>query len=397
MSVNVSLSPPSGGSVTYVISGNNITFTLQINSGYTCTAYRYFNAYVDTGLVSRSIKGPTTVDIHAQKSFDPDRYGSHNLFVYFNNSESGGGEETETYDIAAYANSEYGGDAVVKPEVYYDVPIGTKKSFKFTATAFDGYIFEHWINDDTDATYTSNPLTRTPSSPSEPGSYYISYTACFRLAETYKFTATVDPAGGGTVNGLDRYEQTFKEGDRITVSVEAVPNEGYAFIRWRKKDTTTYKYSKVLSITTSSSQEWIAEFGIPTVNVSVKIIPNGTDHGPHGKVSVEKTKTNEIYEIENSKNLLLYPNTPSPTFKEVGLKITINNYDGYKAVKVRYKDIISDSNKENVVVITSTPYSFSISARDGAYIDVFFGCGKILYEKETGKLLEHNGKLVYCG
>lgn len=394
MAVNIHLSPSAGGSVSYSYEAQNkIVFTLTIKSGYTCTAYRYFNNNVDTDLVSRSIKGPTTVTIHAQ-SFDPNTYGSHNLFVYFNNSESGGGEETGTYDIAAYANSEYGGDAIVKPEVYYDVPIGTKKSFKFTATAFDGYIFEHWIDDKTDATYTSNPLTRTPKSPSKPGSYYISYTACFRPVETYKFTATVDPTGGGTVNGLDRYEQTFKEGDRIEVSVEAVPNEGYAFIRWRKKDTTTYKYDKVLSIIISSSQEWIAEFGIPTINVSVKIIPNGTDHGPHGKVSVVKIITDEIYEIENSKNFLLYPDTPSSEY--VGLTIKTNSYDGFRLLKIRRKE----GESKDVYVESFTTLNrdiFEMIAYEGACVEVFFGCGKILYEKETGKLLEHNGKLVYCG
>lgn len=318
-----------------------------------------------------------------------EQYVDSNIVAHF---EQGGGENT--YTVRAYANSEYGGDAIVEPEVYYDVPIGTKKSFKFTATAFDGYIFDYWVNDNTDTTRTSNPLIISAASPSEPGDYHISYTACFRLPKTYKFTAYVDPSGGGTVNGLEKYEQTFKEGDRITVSVEAVPNEGYAFIRWRKKDTTTYKYPKVLSITISSSEEWIAEFSdSPSINVAVKIIPNGTDHGPHGKVSVEKTKTNEIYEIENSKNFLLYPGTPSSSY--ASLKVTINAYEGFFATYVRYKS--RSTSDFYVRKITSTPSTVSFSAYDGALIEVFFGCGKILYEKETGKLLEHNGKLVYCG
>lgn len=328
-----------------------------------------------------------------------EQYVDSNIVAHFEQegSSGGGGEETGTYDIAAYANSEYGGDAIVEPEVYYDVPIGTKKSFKFTATAFDGYIFEHWIDDDTDATYTSNPLTRTPSSPSEPGSYYISYTACFRLAETYKFTATVDPAGGGTVNGLDRYEQTFKEGESTTVSVKAVPNEGYAFYRWSHKRNDgyyDYEHSWILSKKISKSQEWVAEFtNNLSINVAIKIIPNSADHGAHGMVSIEKTETDEIYEFENSGSLLLSP--ASMAASQTTIKCTINAYDGFVANKIRYKT--GESKDVWVKPITTNPYIFSISAYDGACIEVFFGCGKILYEKETGKLLEHNGKLVYCG
>lgn len=393
MAVNIHLSPSAGGSVSYSYeTKNKIVFTLTIKSGYVCTAYRYFNDNVDTGLATRSIKGPTTVNIHGQ-SFDPDTYGSHNLFVYFNNSESSGGGSENTYTVRAYANSEYGGEATVEPEVYYGVSIGTNKTFTFRATAFDGYFFDYWINDKTGITKTSNPLTITATSPSEPGDYYISYTACFRLAETYKFTATVDPAGGGTVNGLDRYEQSFKEGDKTPITVEATPNEGYSFVRWRKKDTTTYEYDKVLSIIISSSQEWIAEFGIPTINVSVKIIPNGTDHGPHGKVSIRKNVTQEVFEMENSKNLLLYPNSHGND--DVGLMVTINAYDGYNAVLIRKR--MDKNSGYYIVSIPSNPYSFSNTVSDGASIEVFFGCGKILYEKETGKLLEHNGKLVYCG
>ena len=69
-------------------------------------------------------------------------------------------------------------------------------------------------------------------------------------------------------------------------------------------------------------------------------------------------------------------------------------YEGYTISKAV---LVSDTTSgPQTTTYTSYPFFVSLDNYDNV-VHVFFGCGRMLHSKESGKLLENDGRLVYCG
>ena len=132
-----------------------------------------------------------------------------------------------------------------------------------TAIANDGYHFVQWHDGNTD-----NPRTVTVTADT-------TYTAHFAADEPATFTITVLPANPamGTVTGGG----TYPEG--TTVTLTALPNDGYRFVQWQDADTTNPR-----TITVTADATYIAIFlpiqtqGIagPATGCTIAALPGNT-------------------------------------------------------------------------------------------------------------------------
>ena len=396
MAVTVNRYPASGGSVTYWIENLNDTskkihFDVTVNAGHKLTYFKYSND-VTSNQDSLNIDGPVTrTDLYVQ-SYSTESVHDHVFSVFFDGADPG--HEDEYYDLNIYVSVDpfNSGSAWAEPDRFEGVPVGVTSSFRLYAEPRPGYIFDHWERDETGATSTSNPWSGT-STPSSPGEYERNYTAYFRVLETYVFTAVAAPESGGTVNGEARYTESFVEGGPTTVSVTAEPKPGFIFYRWVKDGTTTTVRTATLERTLTSSESWTAEFTTSIIRIPVSVIPRASEHGQHGQVVVTDNTTEVSRTFVESGVFEATPRTSltNPTlYASVSMLATVSGPE-YKIVRYVFRNGDTKGISRDSVDARSSNFV------DGERIKVFFGCGKLLHKKDTDDLLEHDGRLVYCG
>ncbi len=133
------------------------------------------------------------------------------------------------------------------------------------ASANEGYTFLNWTLDGEEV--SSDPsYTFTVTAPG-------TYVAQFSHSE-YTVTVSADPTEGGTVTG----EGTYPHGTSITL--EAIPNEGYAFLNWTLdgemvSDETTYH------LTVTEDGDYTAHFEmLMQYNITLVQVEGGTLEAP---------------------------------------------------------------------------------------------------------------------
>jgi len=128
-------------------------------------------------------------------------------------SNNSNNEITEEHTLTIIVNPSGGG--TTSPAVgSHDYDDGTE--INITATAADGYVFDHWSGD-VEKTTTSASITMTSNR---------SITANFALA--YDLTVNVDSVEAGEVTLSE--EGPYKEDMEVTLT--AIPADGYVFSHW---------------------------------------------------------------------------------------------------------------------------------------------------------------------
>lgn len=388
MGVTVNRYPESGGRVLYWVDTvsdtvKKITFTVEVAQGHTLTYWEYSND-VTSNRKKVSVVGPGEYQ-YTQQYSDED-VEDHEFSAYFDGREQG------EYDlfVSVSRTPAAGGQAWADPDRFEDVPVGTSSVFKLYAQANPGYVFDHWERDEhPETSSTANPWSRR-STPAAPGSYYLDYTAYFRQANTFTLTASAAPETGGTVNGLAVYTENFVEGTSVSATLSAVAAPGYAFTGWtRTSPSAASRSGATITITVTRSETWVANFTADPeskVDIPVRFHPKSTDHGRHGVVYLKVIGTGETYNLEDSKTVSV---ERKRTASSTTVSVTAMSDDGYRFVKIRIPgmtDITTEGEAKNVAV-----------GYDNG-IDVFWGCDRLLYDKDRGRLLHaSNGKLIYCG
>lgn len=396
MAVTVNRYPASGGSVTYWIENLNDTskkihFDVTVNAGHKLTYFKYSND-VTSNQASRNIDGPVTrTDFYVQ-SYGTESVRDHVFSVFFDGADPD--HEGEYYDLDVIVSASPGGAGTVTavPSEFRDVNVGVAVSYTLSATANPGYVFEKWENEYTSASSSSSKWTVSFRG-TEETYYQRRYTALFRKANTYVVSASVSPDGAGTVNGGPTYSETFEEGSAASVTLSAVPADGFVFVRWTRTSPSSSNLSKAtITRSVKSSETWVAEFSSdPSDMIIAQLVihPGPDDHGPHGHVTVMHKRSGLSTDVTSSSTVRVYDGGSS--FANVD--INPEPYEGYtisKAVLVR--DTTSGPQTTSY-----TSYPFFVSLVNDDVVHVFFGCGRMLHSKESGKLLENDGRLVYCG
>lgn len=395
MGVTVNRYPTSGGSVTYWIektSGlSKIHFDVTVNAGHTLTYYTYSNDDTSTG-GSKYIAGPATRTDFFVQSYSPEYVTNHTFSVYFDGADPDHGDEYYDLDVIVSASDPQAGTVTAVPSEFRDVNVGVTVSYELSATANQGYVFERWEDEDTSASSSSAKWTSSFRG-TEELYYQKRYVARFRKAYTYVVSASVSPDGAGTVNGGPTYSETFEEGSTATVTLSAVPADGFVFVRWtRTSPSSANLRDATITRSVKSSETWVAEFSSDPsdmITVRLKIHPDPDDHGPHGHVTVMHSRSGISTDVASSSDIRVYNGGSS--FANVSFDP--EPYEGYtisKAVLVR--DTVFGPQTTSYY-----SYPFSVSLYDGDVVHVFFGCGRMLHSKESGKLVENGGRLVYCG
>lgn len=233
--------------------------------------------------------------------------------------------QANTYTITTVVSPSGGGTASATPSV-----VEHGQSAVLTAIASSGYRFVKWTRNgatiSTSSTYTVTNVTMN-----------MEFTAVFEPTTTY-YTVTLsrEPTAGGTVSGAG----TFEDGTAVTV--HAVANSGYRFVRWRENGSSV-STSADYSFTIHSNRTLTAVFEqTQEYTITATVSPSGS-----GSVTGAGT-----YEEGSSCTL-----TATPTGQFV------------------FKHWMEDGG----VISTSNPYSFpvnrnrNLTAVFATYVDVMTG------------------------
>lgn len=165
------------------------------------------------------------------------------------------------------------------------------QSIEFTATANDGYVFDHWQAESNK--YTKNPDT-----------FYLNgnrdITAVF--AKTYTVETSSSPTAYGSTSPVS---SSVKDGNSITLT--ATPGSGFEFVKWIDKDTSDEYTDNPLTIVVTRNLKLQAKFQGATYSTEVKIEPSGGGTvtpnpviGQYGGTKVSITaKANSGYEFDH--------------------------------------------------------------------------------------------------
>lgn len=126
---------------------------------------------------------------------------------------------------------------------------------RITAPIIPGYTFSKW-NDNN----TTNPREITVTNSAE---IYPIFTE--NAPSTYTITGNVASSGGGTVNGGGSYAV----GSSVTLT--AIPAEGYHFVSWNDGDTNAAK-----SIVVSGDATYTATFALNTYTITTNVTPTNS-------------------------------------------------------------------------------------------------------------------------
>lgn len=116
-----------------------------------------------------------------------------------------------------------------------------------TATANTGYTFAGWANQNGVITTTANPYSFTVNS-------NTTFSAVFEKKK-YTISTSSSPPSGGSVEGAGQYEYG------TSISLEAIPAEGYIFVKWLDGNMQNPR-----SVTVSSDVTYTALFELNKIN-----------------------------------------------------------------------------------------------------------------------------------
>lgn len=234
--ITLSIDPAGGGVVTgggKVQSGASVTVTAAPSSGYVFSGWRENGAIVSS-----------------ESSYTFQANGDRSLTAVF-------AADITRYTISTSVDPSGAGTAS-GGGTFED-----GQSVTLTASAADGYEFAAWrengSNVSTSATYTFT------------ASANRAITAVFTVIPSYTVTASIDPSGAGTVTGTG----TYRRGTSVTVT--AVPADGYTFSGWKNGSTT---------VSTSSSYTFTV-----TANVALTAAFAKASRLPAGYTEVEYVKS----------------------------------------------------------------------------------------------------------
>ena len=226
--ITASVNPAAAGTVTGTGTynhGESCTLTVTPNYGYTFVNWT---------------KNGTAVGTTTSITFDVTETAAYVANFTVNN-----------YEISASANPAAGGSVTGAGTFAYNT------SCTLTATANTGYTFIKWTKNgtqvSTNATYT---FTVTEDA---------TYVAQFQL-NSYQITASVNPAGAGTVSGAG----TYNHGASCTLT--ATTNPGHTFLNWTKNGTvvstnTTYTF------TVTEAGAYVANYSIHSHTITATADP----------------------------------------------------------------------------------------------------------------------------
>ncbi len=161
--------------------------------------------------------------------------------IKINNSSfwnEGDGKGTFAYGILKDINLDYDKDMDVVTEKKI-VPIIANVDFTLPIPTYDGCNFDGWYNGD--SKYTERKVESLEGLPTKLTAKWTE--------KSIKITTSCSPFDGGTVTGASSYNN----GD--TVTLKAVANDGYRFLRWNDGTTDATKTFKAMTNAT-----YIAEF-----------------------------------------------------------------------------------------------------------------------------------------
>jgi hypothetical protein len=150
-----------------------------------------------------------------------------------------------------------------------------------TATAYTGYSFAGWNNG-----ATANPYTFTVISDVELTALFIA-----EGEEVYSVTVESADPSMGTVSGGGL---AMNGGE---VSINAIPNEGYRFLRWNDNDTNAHR-----TITVTSNASYTAYFESTTQGIAevdeVDIRIYAVDGHIYVNVNGEPVEEFRVYDVD---------------------------------------------------------------------------------------------------
>ena len=232
--INATPNPLEGGTVngagTYYY-GDLITLNAHANTGYE------FVNWTESG-----------AEVSATPTF--------RMFVTRNRSLKANFTKKEVV-LNVYANPLNGGNVTGGGIYHYDDVV------TISATANAGYTFTAWYDGNTifshDATVQFEIETN------------LTLIAEFEI-NTYTISATASPSNYGTVIGAGVYEYGY------TVTLLAIPNDGYKFVNWTEGNTVVSPYSD-LSFVVTDNRTFVAHFaeltGLEDVTVEdITVYPN---------------------------------------------------------------------------------------------------------------------------
>ena len=159
--------------------------------------------------------------------------------------------------LNVYANPINGGNVTGGGIYHYDDVV------TITATANEGYTFIAW--------YDGNSVFSNDATVQFEIETNLTLIAEFEI-NTYTISATASPSNYGTVIGAGVYEYGY------TVTLLAIPNDGYKFVNWTEGNTVVSPYSD-LSFVVTENRTFVAHFaeitGLEDVTVEdVTVYPN---------------------------------------------------------------------------------------------------------------------------
>ncbi len=169
-----------------------------------------------------------------------------------NNYVANFNEEAIYYEITAEANPEEGG-TVTGAGTYGHGAIAT-----LTATPNPYYDFLYWTKDGA-AVSTDTIISFTVTESAD-------YVAHFE-AYTYEISLAVNVEEGGTVTGGG----TYSYGETVTVT--AIPNEGYSFVSWVENDSIVVSTDAEYSFIASADRSLTANFSLNIYLIAVAANP----------------------------------------------------------------------------------------------------------------------------
>ena len=359
--ITATANPTAGGSITgagtYAY-GTNCTLTATANAGYTFVRWTKDGVQVST---SASFSFVVTEDASYVAHFS---LNQHFITVTADPNEggtvSGGGayQYGESCTVTAFAHTGYHFVNWTKN----GVQVSTDPSYTFTVTE-DATLVGHFALNQYQITATADPsnagtisgagiythgTTATLTAHANSGYIFVNWTrngVQVSTSETYSFTVTesgdyvahfttsthivttgVNPAVGGEATGAG----TYNHGESCTV--EAIPNDGYAFVKWMVNGvevSTTPSYTFIVT----ENVHCTAYFTLQNCTITVEAMP-----AEGGEVSGAG-----VYAFGD----------------DCTLNATANN--DYVFVEWR---------KDNVQVSTSPLYSFTVT-EDAHYVAVF--------------------------
>ena len=198
-----------------------------------------------------------------------------------------------------------------------------------TATENTGYTFTGWTKNgatvSTDATYTF------AASGNE------TYTANFSL-NTYTVSVKVEPAGAGEVIGTGSYNH----GETVTLT--AIPHEGYAFVQWLTP-TRSVLTDPTLTFTAEGNATLTALFReIPVLTVSAQPADASVLAGEKATFSAEAQGEGVKYQWQISRDGQTWTDIPGAAGASCTTGVTTLADNG-----CLYRCVITDSHGQSVV------------------------------------------------